>query len=103
MVVAGFDEIVKIEPKRIVFSQRSIDRNAVTLLSTRTWLRMPDEDRVILERAWQVGNVDEIYRQSDFRIQATDIGHGDVFRKMTLAVHAEFLDKYVQAIWPLAK
>jgi hypothetical protein len=101
MTVAGFDGIVKIAPEHIVFSQRSIDRNAVTLLSTKKWLRLSDEDRATLAGAWQTGDVEEIYTRSDFRIQSTDLGHGDVFRKMTLAIHSGVLDLYVEALWPL--
>ncbi len=101
MIVEGIKDPVRVPPHRIIFSQRSIDRNAITLLSRKTWAGLTDEARLSLTNAIDDGNVAEIYRQSGFRFQTSARGsHHDVFRRITLAIHIDYLDDYVQAIWP---
>ena len=52
-------------------------------------------------KAMESGDVAEIYKRSDFRIQATTQQAEDsVFLRITLAVHADYLNGFVQAIWP---
>ena len=101
MLVEGFRKPVTVPPERIIFSQRSISRNAITLYSNRSWARLATEIQAGLMKAIEIGDVAEIYKRSDFRIQATTQQAEDsVFLRITLAVHANYLNGFVQAIWP---
>ena len=101
MLVEGFKKPVRVPPERIIFSQRSISRNAITLYSNRSWARLATEIQAGLMKAIESGDMAEIYKRSDFRIQATTQQEEDsVFLRITLAVHADFLNGFVQAIWP---
>ena len=100
MIVEGFKKPVKVRPEHIIFSQRSIDRNAVTLLSKRSWARLANNVQFCLAKAMEKGDMIEIYRRSGFRFQVTTKGHGDVFRRVSLAIHNDYLNAFVQAILP---
>lgn len=101
--VEGHDEAVRVMPVHILLSQRTIDRNAISFLGKNSWARLGDDIRSRLASSLGDGNLEEIYANSDFRFQATKRGNGEVFRRITLAVNAEFFDGYVNAIWPIAK
>src|SRR5205814_930663 len=48
MTVEGFKKPVSVTPERIIFSQRSISRNAITLLSNRSWARLGSDIQAAL-------------------------------------------------------
>jgi hypothetical protein len=101
MQVEGFKRTIRVPPESIIFSQRSIGRNAITLLSNRAWLRLSDELKAGLTKAIDVGDLAEIYKRSDFRIQSTTQESIDsVFLRITLAIDSGYLNALVQAIWP---
>jgi hypothetical protein len=101
MSVEGFKKRVTVPPERIIFSQRSISRNAITLYSNRSWARLDSDIQAALMKAMETGDVAEIYKRSDFRIQdTTQQAEDSVFLRITLAVHADYLNAFVQAIWP---
>jgi hypothetical protein len=101
MLVEGFKKPVTVPPRRIIFSQGSISRNAITLFSNRSWSRLATNIQTGLMEAIETGDVAEIYKRSDFRIQSTTREAQDsVFLRITLAVHAKYLNDFVQAIWP---
>jgi len=100
MIVEGFKEVVKIKPENIIFSPSSIDRNAVTLLSNSKWGRLAKSTRSDLSDALTTGNSQKIYEASGFRFQSTRKGQGETFRRITLAVNTDELNKLVRAIWP---
>jgi len=107
MWVEGFRKRVAVPPERIIFSQRSISRNAISLYSKRNWSRLAYEIQEGLRKAMESGDVVEIYKRSDFRVQATtqlakdtQLEEDSVFLRITLAVHADYLNGFVEAIWP---
>jgi hypothetical protein len=101
MQVEGFRRTVRVPPERIIFSQRSIRRNAITLLSDKAWARLSEELKAGLAKAIELGDVAEIYKRSDFRIQSTTQQAIDsVFLRITLAISSGYLNALVQAVWP---
>src|SRR5262249_24501550 len=79
----------------------SIDRNAITLFSNAKWSGLAADVRLRLIKAIEEGDLAEIYKHSGFRFQATKReNHDDAFRHITLAIHADYLNTFVQAIWP---
>jgi hypothetical protein len=101
MRVEGFKRLIRVPPERIIFSQRSIGRNAISLMGAKAWMRLSDELKSGLTKAIDVGDVAEIYKRSDFRIQSTTQETIDsVFLRITLAIDSSFLNAVVQAIWP---
>lgn len=101
MIVEGCVDPVRVRPEHIMFSQRTIDRNGVSFLGKKSWIRLGEEVRLLLSRAALEGNAEEIYLNSAFRFQATNREGVDAFRRITLAINVDFFDEYVDAIWPI--
>jgi hypothetical protein len=82
---------IPVEPKRIVYSPRSINRSGVTLLSAGKWARIKE-----------TGVVDaaKIYASSEFRLSSTAKGMGETYLFIRLAVSTDELNKIVHAVWP---
>jgi hypothetical protein len=100
IVVEGFKTPQKMYPENIIFSQRSIDRNAVTLLSRSKWARLTKDERIEIEGALETRDVKKLYSLSGFRFQKTSQGQGETFRRITLAVPTDYFDKLLQAVLP---
>ncbi|MEQ1935525.1 MAG: hypothetical protein ABL962_16825 [Fimbriimonadaceae bacterium] len=98
--VEGFKEPVKVQPSHILLSPRTIDRNAISFFGKRSWSFLDEETRLSLAKAIRDGDAEAIYTQSEFRFQTTKVGNGENFRRITLAINAEFFNGYVNAILP---
>ncbi|HEY1082878.1 MAG TPA: hypothetical protein VGE29_11475 [Prosthecobacter sp.] len=98
--VEKFAAPVRVIPEHILLSPRTIDRNAITFFGKKSWGKLGEDMRLTLARAIEKGELQEIYVNSEFKFQKTKRGDGEVFRRITLAINADFFDGYVDAIWP---
>lgn len=100
MVVEGSKGLQKINPENIIFSQRSIDRNAVTLLSRSKWARLTKDEQIEITDALRAGDESAIYKRSGFRFQKTSKGQGETFRRTTFAVSTDYFNALLLAVLP---
>jgi hypothetical protein len=100
MNVDGYTNLVVVKPEHLLFSRTSILRHAVTFLSRKAWLMLPASGRADLENAIQRGDMERIYRSSNFRYQGTQLGQRETFCRVELAVPIDLFEGYVAAIWP---
>lgn len=100
MEVEGFPDFKRIKPENLIFSPRSIDRNAVTLLGESSWARLTKDEQIRLTEALRKGDKEAVYDASGFRFQLTAKGQGETFRRVTLAVRTDELEKIIRAILP---
>ncbi|MBI5885721.1 MAG: hypothetical protein HZB85_03970 [Deltaproteobacteria bacterium] len=98
MLVDGIKDPVKVSPKNIVFSPRSINRNAVSLLSESKWAKLEKIERIGLLEAAKEGKKEKIYEASNFRVQSTSKGMGESFIRVDLAVNSEEIWKIIRAV-----
>lgn len=100
MVVEGIGR-VKVKPENLVYSPRSINRIAITLLSSKRWARIKMKEQVELSKALATGDAKLIYSKSGFRFQSTAKGMGETFLRVTLAMGTDDLNKIVNAVLPI--
>lgn len=85
---------VEIDPKRVVYSRRSINRSGVTLMNANRYGQIKAKSTVDLDEA------SAVYSSSDFKYRYTTKGRGESYLFIRLAVNTDELEKIVKAIWP---
>jgi hypothetical protein len=82
---------IKVEPRRVVYSPRSINRSGVTLFRASRWARIQEKGEVDLAK---------VYESSEFSFRSTAKGGGETYLFVRLAINTDELNKIVHAILP---